>query len=232
VGALTAELVVEPARREHGFGRRLLGAIFDLARTEGAGEVHLWAYGDLPPARHLAEQCHCRPERVLLQYGLERARLPTRPGRRADVRLRRFEPSRDAYSWLVQHQRVFAGHPEQSAWDATDLQLRLDQPWFEAQDFLIAEDARSKAMLGFCWTKLPLDADQPGEIYIVGVDPGARGRGLGQLLTWAGLAHIRARGRPGATLYVEADNAPARRLYEGFGFRVQHTHVCYRHSAF
>jgi mycothiol synthase len=164
---------------------------------------------------------------VLLQYALARERLPVEVAGRSDVRLRPFEATRDAYAWLVLHSRVFAGHPEQSAWDASDLQLRLEQPWFDARALLIAEDVRTAAIVGFCWVKLPADPEQPGEIYIIGVDPAVRGRGLGAYLTQAGLAHIRAAGRA-ATLYVEADNAPARALYTRLGFREQFAHVCYR----
>ncbi len=70
------------------------------------------------------------------------------------------------------------------------------------------------------------DTDEPGEIYIVGVDPSARGRGLGRILTQAGLAHLRAAGRPGAILYVEAENQPALKLYRQLGFRRRFQHVC------
>ena len=83
-------------------------------------------------------------------------------------------------------------------------------------------------MIGFCWVKLPRESTAPGEIYIVGVNPSARGRSLGRLLTQAGLAHIRRAGRPGATLYVEADNAPARAMYERLGFELRWEHTCYQ----
>jgi mycothiol synthase len=75
--------------------------------------------------------------------------------------------------------------------------------------------------------KLVEDPGAPGEIYIVGVDPAVRGGGLGKLATLAGLAHMRQQNRPGAMLYVEADNAPAIRLYEKLGFHRQWEHVCY-----
>ncbi|MDQ3811955.1 MAG: mycothiol synthase [Chloroflexota bacterium] len=219
---LTAELVVEPRWRGRGLGRALLAAIVGLAQEEVAQELQAWAYGSLPAARRLADAFALRPERRLLQYTLSPERLPLS----ADIPVSVFDPAREANAWLELHNRVFAGHPERGTWDMSDLQARLEQPWFDARDVLITRDGGGE-ILGFCWVKLPVDPTAAGEIYIVGVAPHARGRGLGRSLTQAGLAHIRARGRPGATLYVEADNEPAIRLYEGLGFEQRFEHVLF-----
>jgi mycothiol synthase len=224
---LTAEIVVHPAFRGRGLGQQLLARAVDLARDEWADHLHLWAYGNLPTARKLAERFGFSPERVLLQYVLPYEHLPLSADLPPDTRLRAFEPARDAAIWLALHNRVFAEHPEQGRWEPADLEARLEQPWFDARDLLLVEDTGGGQLIGFCWTKIPLDDGLPGEIYIVGVDPGARGRGLGRRLTELGLAHIRARGRRGATLYVESDNLAAIRMYESLGFVPHAEHVCY-----
>lgn len=224
---LTAEIVVQPAFRGRGLGQRLLARALDLARDEWADHLHLWAYGNLPTARHLAERFGFSPERVLLQYVMPQERLPLSAELPSNTRLRAFEPARDASTWLDLHNRVFAEHPEQGRWEPADLQARLEQPWFDARDLLLIEDTTTGQLIGFCWTKIPLDDSLPGEIYIVGVDPSARGRGLGRRLTRLGLAHIRSRTRGGATLFVESDNLTAIRMYESLGFEPHAQHVCY-----
>jgi mycothiol synthase len=64
----------------------------------------------------------------------------------------------------------------------------------------------------------------------VGIDPAAQGRGLGRLLTLAGLIHLAARGVDEVLLYVGAENAPAVHVYSGLGFGhdASDTHVQYQ----
>ena len=98
---------------------------------------------------------------------------------------------------------------------------------------LVAEDA--SGVLGFHWTKQH-DAAL-GEVYVVGVAPQAQGRGLGKVLTLAGLHHLHGLGVAQVLLYVEADNAPAVAVYSrlGFAHADSDTHVQYarlpRHHA-
>ena len=224
---LSAEMVVHPAHRRRGLGTLLLRGIVAQGHEEYADELHLWSYGNLPSARQLAAEAGCRPVRTLLQMTMPAELLPAPPTFPDGLRLRAFAPTRDAYAWLALHNRVFSDHPEQGHWDAADLQARLEQPWFDSGDLLLLEDERRRELVGFCWVKLVEDPAQPGEIYIVGVDPAVRGVGLGKAMTLAGLAHMRERARPGAMLYVEADNTPAIRLYEKLGFARRWEHVCY-----
>jgi len=84
-------------------------------------------------------------------------------------------------------------------------------------------------LLGFHWTKVH-DADPPfGEVYVVGVSPGAQGIGLGKLLTLTGLHHLAGLGLAEVLLYVESDNTPAIATYSGLGFTHADadTHVMY-----
>jgi mycothiol synthase len=86
-------------------------------------------------------------------------------------------------------------------------------------------------MAGFHWTKVHAPADASpaiGEVYVVGVDPGEQGTGLGRALTLAGLHYLQERGLAEAMLYVDEDNAPAIRLYEALGFTRRRTDAMYR----
>ena len=82
-----------------------------------------------------------------------------------------------------------------------------------------------------------MHADEPGlgEVYVVGVDPAAQGRGLGRALTVVGMEHLAGRliahDQPdpvAVMLYVEADNTAAVKTYERLGFAVSSVDTAYR----
>jgi len=223
---VSGELVIHPLHRGHGLG---LALVRELIAQAGGHRVRLWAHGDLPAAARLARAAGFDRFRALWQMRrslsdpLEEPRLP------AGTTLRTFRPGRDEPQWLSLNGRAFAKHPEQGAWTRHDLELREQEPWFDPAGFFIAE--RGGVMTGFHWTKVPgpAEADQGiGEVYVVGVDPGEGGTGLGRALTLAGLHYLRDRGLAEAMLYVDEDNVPAIRMYEGLGFARWSTDAMYR----
>jgi mycothiol synthase len=220
-----AELVVHPGCRRRGFGSALLDRVLDLA---GERPLHIWAHGDLPGSAELLTPRGFSRARVLLQMRRDLAGVDPdpRPALPADVTVRPFRPGRDDAAWLEVNARAFAAHPEQGRMTAEDLRLRRQEPWFDADGFLLAwrgdPDAGGE-LLGFHWTKVHPPGDvgpeAVGEVYVLGVDPAAQGLSLGRALTDLGLAHLRGRGLGEVLLYVEEDNASAVRLYESRGFR-------------
>jgi mycothiol synthase len=121
---------------------------------------------------------------------------------------------------------AFALHPEQGALDAAGLAARMAEPWWDPAGLLVAVDDDGR-VLGFHWTKQ--HDDRLGEVYVVGIDPAAQGRGLGRALTLAGLHHLHGRGVEEVLLYVESDNTAALATYGRLGFTHADadTHVMY-----
>ncbi|MBX6384092.1 MAG: mycothiol synthase [Microbispora sp.] len=222
----SGELVVHPAFRRRGLGRRLLGEALEAS----GGRLRLWAHGDLPGAARLAASAGLTRVRSLWQMRRPLSEPLPEPVIPEGVRLRTFEPGRDEKPWLALNALAFATHPEQGSWTADDLELRMREPWFDPAGFFLA--VRGDTLAGFHWTKVhpgTQDGDEPiGEVYVVGVAPGERGTGLGRALTLAGLAHLRALGLAQVMLYVDEENTPAVRLYESLGFTRWSTDVMYR----
>lgn len=236
-GRLVGELLVRPERRRQGIGTelatRLLARAGEIrtATTDSGETLRVWAHGDQPAAAALARRMGFREVRRLLRLRmpltgqLPAYRLPD------GVTLRAFVPGRDEAAFLDVNRQAFAWHPEQGGLTDADLRQEEAQPWFDPAGFLLAVDAAGE-LLGFHWTKVhPEVAGGPmGEVYVVGVRPGAQGGGLGRALTLAGLAYLRdRRGMDRVMLYVESDNEAALAVYTKLGFRRWDADVQYAH---
>ncbi|MBG0827560.1 mycothiol synthase [Planomonospora sp. ID67723] len=220
------ELVIHPAFRRLGYGRRLLLAVLE----QTGGRLRLWAHGGHPAAAALAASAGLAKVRALWQ--MRRSLLTAVPGFELPegVRLRAFDPETDGESWVALNARAFAHHPEQGAWTLEDLKRRERESWFDPAGFFLA--VRGERLVGFHWTKVHEAQghghESIGEVYVVGVDPAEQGGGLGRSLTLAGLEYLRSRGLAQVMLYVDESNTAAVRLYEALGFTRWDTDVMYR----
>jgi mycothiol synthase len=222
VEAPAAELVVHPAHRGQGHGRALGTALLDASGRR----LRVWAHGGHPAARHLAQVLGLTLFRELRQMRrpLTDLELPE-PVLPAQVTVRAFVPGEDDAAWLALNAAAFAHHPEQGSLTQRDLDDRKAEPWFDPAGFFLA--FREGELIGFHWTKVHA-AERLGEVYVVGVRPGAQGGGLGKALTTIGLRHLAARGLPTAMLYVDGDNKAAVSVYERLGFTTYETDLMYR----
>ncbi|MEU5834317.1 mycothiol synthase [Streptomyces diacarni] len=223
VEAPAAELVVAPAARGNGHGRRLGQALLEMSGRR----LRLWAHGGHPAARHLAQSLGLTLFRELRQLRRPLAGWdqpePTLP---EGVTVRTFRAGEDDADWLALNAAAFAHHPEQGGLTQRDLDDRKAEEWFDPAGFFLAE--RGGRLIAFHWTKVHA-AEGLGEVYVLGVAPGEQGGGLGKALTTIGLRHLaRDRGLPTAMLYVDADNVAAVRVYEALGFSTYETDLMYR----
>ncbi|MFK4145725.1 mycothiol synthase [Streptomyces sp. NPDC004065] len=222
VEAPAAELVVHPAHRGRGHGRALGTALL----AASGKRLRVWAHGGHSAARHLAQVLGLtlfrelrQMRRPLTDSGLPEPVLPP------DVTVRTFVPGEDDAAWLAVNAEAFAHHPEQGSLTQRDLDDRKAEPWFDPHGFFLAE--RDGRLIGFHWTKVHRE-ERLGEVYVLGVRPGAQGGGLGRALTLIGLRHLAGQGLPTAMLYVDADNKAAVSVYERLGFTTYETDLMYR----
>ncbi len=218
-GSPIAELVVHPDARRRGVGSALVREA--LARR--GPELQLWAHGTLPAARALARAAHMRPVRELIRMQRTLRDVPEY-GVPQDVSIRTYGGPDDNAELLRVNNAAFSWHPEQGGWTEADVAARVAEPWFDPAGLFLAFDDDRRELLGFHWTKVHGDqtGDGPGEVYVLGVDPAAQGRGLGRVLTLLGLDHLAGRlgahGDATVILYVESDNTAAMKTYERLGF--------------
>lgn len=232
--AAMAELVVHPSARRRGLGAALIRAA--LAKT--AGGNHFWAHGTLIAAQETAAALGLVAVRELLQMRRSLREVPVAPNAGQippGASIRPYRGDADDAELLRVNNAAFDWHPEQGGWTEAELAERRAEAWFDPSGIFLAFDAAdSSRLLGFHWTKIhpgKPGGEALGEVYVVAVDPGAQGRGLGRALTDIGVAYLADRlagvESPQVLLYVEADNAAARRTYEQAGFSVHSVDTAY-----
>jgi mycothiol synthase len=194
-----------------------LRAALDVVAAHGGDGIGVWASEPTPAHDALADEVGLTFGREILQM---RRPLPADEPP-ADFETRAFRVGEDEEAWLEVNNRAFAGHHEQSAWDLESLRLRMAEPWFDPDGFLLHE--RDGRLAGFCWAKIHRGIEPPiGEIYVIAVDPDFVGHGLGRALTLAGLRWLYRAGVGTGMLYVDSTNDAALNLYRRLGFRVDH----------
>lgn len=217
------DLAVSPAARGEGLGTALA-----TAALREPGPVSAWSHGDHPGAARIAAR-HSM-SRIRSLWVMRRPTdvpLPLAPIP-AGIEIRGFQGDAhgaDADALLAVNAAAFANHPEQGGLDRDGLAERMAEAWFDPAGLLMAYDGGR--LVGFHWTKRHGAVD--GEVYVVAVDPSAQGRGLGRVLTAAGLDHLATGAVEEVHLYVESDNDAARAVYSGLGFTHSpaDTHVQY-----
>ncbi|MFL0175802.1 mycothiol synthase [Mycobacterium sp. SMC-21] len=221
-----AEAVVAVGARGRGIGS-------DLIRTglaAGGPATRIWAHGNLDAARATAAALGLTAVRELWQMRRSLSDLPALtdvPG----VRLTTYPGPEVDDELLRVNNAAFHWHPEQGGWTQAEVDERRGESWFDPAGLFLAYDAddlTGERLLGFHWTKIHPGSGL-GEVYVVGVGPDAQGRGLGALLTLAGLHHLADRLGPDGTvlLYVEADNTAAVKTYRRLGFELYSADVAY-----
>ncbi len=104
-------------------------------------------------------------------------------------------------------QKLFSGE----SWSEKDFETSLADA---TRFFWVAKEGET--LLGFCGLS---QAFEQGDILNIGVEPSARGVGVGSALLQAAVAQFCAAGGKELFLEVRASNTAAKALYEKFGFR-------------
>lgn len=229
IGRAVLDCLIHPEHRRKGLATELFHYASRRARELGARVVHVHAPEDNVAAKGLLSKLGFGFVRRFLELRreLSEAHLPdTEQGALSSRHLR---PGEEDKLTEIQN-RSFAGTWGYNPNTVEEIVHRLNMADSSPEDvILICEGDRP---IGYCWTAI-----EPGEnaamgagkgrIYMLGVDPDYRGRGIGKRALLAGLAHLKSKGMEVAELVVDSENPAACALYESGGFRILSTSAWY-----
>jgi mycothiol synthase len=232
VAGPSVEAVVHPNHRGNGLGSLILKEAIKVSGEK----TRIWSHGDLPAAKRIATSL--KLERLWSNLLMSKSLSDIQPVT-SKYPIRTFIPDLDNQAFLSLNNKVFANYPDQGGWSKSDLQVRVNEEWFDEKGFFICEDKGK--LMGFCWTKIHgahthshegNEADHGheaiGEIYVLAVDPAYKGQGIGKDLTITGLNYLKYQGLSSAMLYVGVENKAALNLYTSLGFSDFGSDVMYR----
>ncbi len=208
--------------RRRGLGtalvREAVAALTAPSRAPGLDEVCTSFWSPNPASASFAARHGFR--RVRYSWRMERARGPIEPPLwPAGIEVRAFDGSDAALrDWNDVYNASFGEHYHYVASTVEHCRELVADTDFHADGLLLAY--RDGRCVGFSrnWVN-----PARGEVATLGVDPQARGIGLGRALLRASVAWLERMDAPRVTLGVDGENETAIRLYRTEGFAVART---------
>jgi mycothiol synthase len=223
------DCLVHPAHRRKGLARQLLERAIKRASELNVDLMHISARQDNVLAQKVLSRLEFKVARRFLQMGRELDKVTLAAKAPGPFEQRPLQPCEEEVLTRLQN-RAFAGHWGYNPNTVRDTVYSLNACGGSPSDVIMVLDGEIPA--GYCWTKLdcesaPRGNDRKGYIFMLGVSPERRGKGIGMLALTAGLVHLKRRGVRTVELTVDSENTAACRLYRSAGFSVRATDLYY-----
>ena len=230
LGRVILDCLVHPEHRRRGLASKLLGYALSRAKELGAKVAHARIHPNDVAAESALIKLGFRFVRHFLEMRLDITQLQEKEINRAARQCRHLQRGEEEKLKEVQN-RSFAGTWGYNPNTVEEITYQLNLSHSSPENALLAEDGDT--VTGYCWTCITSKAEanaseRKGQIFMLGVDPDYRGRGIGKRVLLAGLSHLKSKGLSIAELTVDSQNKEAYALYQSNGFKVQDSILWYQ----
>ena len=216
------DCLVHPQHRRKSLAKRLLERVTQRARELEVEVMHVNVLEENAAAREILSRFGFSIVRQFLEMSLSlsKAKLPDTLS--SEFTLRYLQRGEEERLTQVQN-RCFTDTWGFNPNTPEEIAYALNLSGVSAEDvILIYDDARP---VGYCWTKINCEKSvetgkEKGRIFMLGVDPDYRSRGIGRLALQAGLSYLEDKSIRAVELTVDSENLAAFSLYKSFGFQV------------
>jgi mycothiol synthase len=215
------ECWVHPKHRRRGLALKLLGLAVNRARELGAKAAHVNITRDNEAAKRVLSRLGFESVREFLELRLEMVRLSQPEIEQATPMCRHLRQGEEDKLTQIQN-RAFTGSWGYNLNTVETITYRTSLSEYSSEDVLLA--CEGDRVIGYCWTEVinrdeTANTETRGRIYMIGVDPDYRGRGVGRRVLLAGLAYLMDKNLRICELTVDGENKAALVLYRSLGFK-------------
>jgi mycothiol synthase len=216
------DCLVHPQHRRKGLAKRLLERVTHRARELEVKVMHVNVLEENTAGREILSRFGFSIVRQFLEMSLSLPEVKLPDTLNSEFTLRYLQRGEEERLTQVQN-RCFTDTWGFNPNTPEEIAYALNLSGASAEDVvLIYDDARP---VGYCWTKInceksPETGKEKGRIFMLGVDPDYRSRGIGRLALRAGLNYLKDKSIRVVELTVDSENLAAFSLYKSFDFQV------------
>lgn len=221
IGRVLVDCLVHPEHRRKGLAKKLLGCAMHRAKELKAEVVQANIRQDNVVAKKILSRLGFRAVRQFLELRRQLTKADLPDATHHNYFSRNLQHGEEDKLTQIQN-RCFAntwGYNPNTTEEIT-YSLRLSR--CSPEDVILIYEGDKP--VGYCWTRINCEAEianseRKGRIFMLGVDPDYRGKGIGKIALLAGLTCLKSRDVRVVELTVDSENKAALNLYRSVGFR-------------
>jgi len=232
IGRVILNCFIHPDHRRQGLASKLLDYAMHRAKELGAEVVHVNIPRDNVVAKSVLSKLGFKFVRRHLQLKLDISKVRWHDIAQTALQCRHLQRGEEDKLTQIQN-RSFAGTWGYNPNTVEEIIYRTNLSNCSPQDVVLTCDGGK--MVAYCWTRLVYEAEaalgeRKGQIFMLGVAPDYRGRGIGKRVLLAGLSYLESKGVQIAEVTVDSKNPSARALYRSVGFKIRMSSLWYEKS--
>ncbi len=228
IGQVTLDCWIHPEHRRRGLATKLLGYATNRAKELGVKVALVNIAEDNVVASRVLPRLGFNFVRRFLELRLDIADVHWPDTNQAALECRYLQCGEEDKLTQIQN-RAFAGTWGYNPNTVEEITYHTNLSTCSPEDIVLIYEGDK--VIGYCWTGVACEggatSKRKGQIFMLGVDPDYRSKGIGRKVLLAGLARLKSKGLQVAELTADCENKIARALYKSIGFKVQTSSYCY-----